>query len=76
MGGDLAKLLDNGWIVSLYANDLGSYTAMAFPAEDTNIPEMADQADEQGWLTDHHTPRQAITQLADKIYGVGMYSED
>lgn len=54
------KLLDNGWSIKLYRNQLGSYTARA-QRKDRKVPA------EGLFITDDSTPSKAIIRLAEKI---------
>jgi len=72
---DVKRMLDNGLAVVLFVNDLGSYTAFAVPADHEDVMLAMEDADEDHMLTDHHTPEQAISQLADKVFGCGMYQQ-
>ena len=73
---DIKRLLDNGFAVVLFANQLGSYTSFAVLHDHEDLQLAMEDADEQGGLTDHHTPEQSVAQLADKVFGCGMYSDD
>ena len=58
---DMAKvnqLLDNGWEITLYKNQLTTYTAEASRASGDEFFE-----------TDDFTPEQALTRLAYKVQG-------
>lgn len=59
------RLLDNGWLVVLVRNDLGSYTAVAVNGEQ-DIEE-AMEVDRQ--CTDDFEPSQALYRLAEKMLG-------
>ncbi len=50
------KLLDNGWTVTLFRNDLGSYTATAERGTESEI-------------TDDFLPSQALYRLTEKVGG-------
>jgi hypothetical protein len=52
---DCQKLLDNGWSILLYKNELGSYTADAMNRNDDNV------------VTDDFTPSQALYRLTEKV---------
>lgn len=59
---DMAKvtqMLDSGWTVKLFKNELHTYTAMARRANDRVY-----KLD-----TDDFTPEQALTRLAYKVHG-------
>ena len=60
---DIKKLLDNGWQVLLFSNDLGSYTAVAIA--DNQSFEEAQEIDRQ--ITDDHEPEKALYRLAEKV---------
>ena len=51
------QLLDNGWEIKLYKNQLTTYTAEAEHANGTSFE------------TDDFTPEQALTRLAYKVQG-------
>lgn len=51
----VTQLLDNGWSLAIFKNELGSYTARAHSR---------DGIDE---LSDDFTPEQALTRLAYKV---------
>jgi len=65
---DLMKLLDNGVAVSIFKNDLGSYTAIAHNMEQSIIWEelLEDQFDESQ-ITDDFTPEKALYRLVEKV---------
>jgi hypothetical protein len=56
--GDIQKMLDNGWAVSLFLNGMGSYTAEATKGS---------PAYGQTVITDDFTPLQALYRLAEKV---------
>jgi hypothetical protein len=57
------KLLDNGWQILLFRNELGSYTAEASkPALATEVDEV-----EECHLTDDFEPSQALYRLTEKV---------
>ncbi len=60
---DVQKLLDSGWAVMLYANQMGSYTAVAMKSGQS--PEEAIEIDRQ--ITDDFTPSQALYRLTEKV---------
>jgi hypothetical protein len=67
------KLLDNGHIVVLYGNKLGSYTAIAMEDDSDarrcvseGISKVADQGPH---ITDDFEPSQALYRLTEKMYG-------
>jgi hypothetical protein len=62
MADECKKLLDNGWGVVLYKNDLGSYTAIAVPLED--LPPVNT---EENHITDDFTPSKALYRLTEKV---------
>jgi hypothetical protein len=53
----VTQMLDSGWLVTLYKNELGSYTAEANRKGSKDI------------ITDDFTPEQALTRLAYKVFG-------
>jgi len=78
---ECTKLLDAGWTLQIFRNQLGSYTACAIPpklqaaidaGEDVVLP--TDELDEDDdtpdpctrWLTDDFTPTRAIHRLVEK----------
>jgi hypothetical protein len=71
---DVNKLLDNGFTVTLFRNQLGSYTAQAHhPHKDPPLdhPVWGDDS----WLTDDFEPDKALCRLAEKVFKTGMYAE-
>lgn len=52
------KLLDNGWNVMLYKNQLGSYTASA-----------RNKSSGRHEVTDDFTPSKALYRLTEKVFG-------
>jgi hypothetical protein len=56
---ECTRLLDNGWIVKLYRNRIGSYTAMAYNEENQKARV----------YTDDFTPEQALCRLTEKVFG-------
>lgn len=60
------KLLDSGWIVTLWKNDLGSYSATATRAMLT--PDALDNIHERQ-ITDDFEPSQALYRLTEKVFG-------
>ena len=60
----VTQMLDAGWVVTLYKNELDSYTCTASREYVNNA------ADETvSFITDDFTPEQALTRLAYKILG-------
>jgi|HubBroStandDraft_4_1064222.scaffolds.fasta_scaffold191176_3 hypothetical protein len=55
-----SKLLDNGWTVRLFKNQLGTYSAIGIHGR-------------RRFITDHFTAGKAIQALADKVFDCGMY---
>ena len=53
------KLLDSGWRIQLFRNDLGSYTARC---KKTGEPEV-------GFITDDFEPSQVLYRLTEKVFG-------
>jgi hypothetical protein len=76
MSGDLNRLLDNGVCVTMFKNQLGSYTAFAVRVGHEDIDIAMNDADEDGQLTDDFTPEAAMKRLADKVMRVGDYAEN
>lgn len=65
------KLLDNQWSIIIYANALGSYTAMATKAPLVNV---IDEFEERTGLktcvlTDDFEPSAALYRLTEKVFG-------
>jgi hypothetical protein len=59
------KLLDNKWTITLFKNDLGTYTAIASkPGE-----HIADAQENDSQITDDFEPSQALYRLTEKVYG-------
>lgn len=62
---EIQRLLDNGWMIGLFRNSLGSYTAYCWrgrkPATPCGLPERQ--------ITDDSTPSQALHRLAEKMIG-------
>lgn len=56
------KLLDNGWMIGLWANPLGSYTAQARNEHGNEI------------TTDDFEPSQALFRLTEKVFRSGEYA--
>ena len=52
---ELCKLLDNGWGVEIFANQAGSYTAVARNADGESV------------ITDDFTPDKAFYRLVEKV---------
>ena len=57
------KLLDNGWNVVLFKNNLGSYSAVATKQ---GVPRKVIEA---GVITDDFDPSAALFRLTEKVYG-------
>lgn len=55
------KILDNGWQVLLFANALGSYTAIASNPNGRQI------------TTDDFEPSQSLFRITEKVLGIGDY---
>ena len=72
------RLLDNNWVVVLFRNDLGSYTAVAIGAKRVEerlvsravAHALRDIPDNQ--ITDDFEPGQALTRLAAKVVGIAV----
>lgn len=73
---ELNKMLDNGHAVTLFKNELGSYTAFALSNTDELIVEASDKSDELNNLTDDHTVEKSVIRLSDKILNLGDYQEE
>ncbi len=52
---DISKLLDNGWSVTLFRSDLGSYSARAHHPDRRDV------------VTDDSLPSAALYRLAEKV---------
>lgn len=76
------KLLDNGWLVQLFKNDMGSYSAVAMSKKATlalekAINEVRPEAEESDFdamqrgrvITDDFEPSQALYRLTEKVFG-------
>ena len=71
------KLLDNGWTIQIYRNQMGSYTAVALSsamqkALDDSTPfvddDLFDKAlFESRYMVEDKTPLKALTSLTEKI---------
>jgi len=64
---DCMKLLDNGYVILLFSNGIGSYTAVAVNADEADgiMPCHCDDFDE--WrITDDFTPSKALYRLVEK----------
>lgn len=59
------KLLDNGWDIHLFKNDLGSYTALAFRKGDHDTWDDPPE----NCITDDFEPSQALYRLTEKVFG-------
>ena len=59
----VCQALDAGWVLTVWKNQLGSYTAEAI------------NQDDEGQITDDFTPEQALTRIAYKIYGEILSSD-
>lgn len=63
----VCQMLDAGWKIRLFKNDLGTYTALAVH-QDPQVETRCKYIDKDGDLvTDDHTPEQALTRLAYKV---------
>lgn len=58
---DCMKLLDNGWAIRLFRNQLGSYTAVAKNDSPDHKPRYVE--------TDDFIPSQALYRLVEKVFG-------
>lgn len=57
------RLLDNGWSITIYRNQLGSYTARASCGDrNTGRPRLK-------IITDDFEPSQALYRLTEKVFG-------
>lgn len=76
------RLLDNGWLIQLYKNHLGSYTAVALSATAARkmqacLDELELEEDEDEvfaimrgrFETDDFEPSQALYRLTEKVFG-------
>lgn len=72
---DIKKLLDRGMMVQLWANPMGSYTAVALTPFDQFDPESLGDGIEEDCITDDFEPSQALYRLAEKVMRTGDYSE-
>lgn len=61
------RLLDNGWRITLFKNDLGSYTARA--SKFVGDTDECDDDEAQTIITDDFEPSQALYRLTEKVYG-------
>jgi len=57
----VARILDNGWNVAVWRNELKNYTAAAM------------NKDGRRFITDRRTPEDALNAIADKVLGTGEY---
>ena len=60
------KLLDNGHLIVMFANGLGSYTAQSY--SQGNWPVVIDDG-EPSEITDDFEPSQALYRLTEKVFG-------
>ncbi len=60
------KLLDNGWGIAMFRNDLGSYTAVAVTPRECNAFDSF-IVDNDAHLTDDFEPSQALYRLTEKV---------
>lgn len=73
------KLLDNGWQILLFKNELGSYTAHGVrPGRDLEQEEidaawdhgeLPSDARSESYITDDFEPSQALYRLTEKVFG-------
>jgi hypothetical protein len=61
------KLLDNGWRVTLFKNQLGSYSAKARKV--TGVDQYTGKLKYQTCITDDFEPSQALYRLTEKVFG-------
>lgn len=66
---DVMKLLDRGFTVVLFKNDLGSYTAVAARPGEGSLDKALRAALRKGHETDDFTPSQALYRLTEKVFG-------
>lgn len=59
-----AKLLDNGWSITLFKNEIGTYSAVATKGDEDDIDELS-----EGRITDDFTPSKAVCRLTEKMFG-------
>lgn len=79
----VTQMLDNGWSVELFRNELGTYTAVGQHENEQLIARIAELnqglceiVDEDGdVVTDDFTPEQALTRLAYKVHGEILNSQ-
>jgi len=62
---ECVKLLDNGRVILLFKNDMGSYTAAAFVDGSGFAESVANVTDDQ--VTGDFTPSQALYRLTEKV---------
>jgi hypothetical protein len=60
---DAMKLLDGGWSILIFANEMGSYTAVALKGQQ----KLADAMRNDRQITDDFTPSQALYRLTEKV---------
>jgi len=70
----LERLLDNGFAVILFRNQLDTYTACAVRADHDDVQLIVEDAEEDHHLAEHHTIPQLLPTLVDKVFAVGDYS--
>lgn len=78
-GDDVQKLLDRGYVIVMFKNGLGSFTAVAFTTADEMSARIVRRVskidDDSRMLTDDFTPDKALRRLTDKMLGLGEYRE-
>lgn len=63
------KLLDNGWVVRLFRNWLGSYTAVTSSPSSPSSLNPDGETVHKTFETDDFTPAQALYRLTEKVFG-------
>jgi hypothetical protein len=72
----LHQLVDNGYAVVVFRNQLGSYTSFAVESDHEDLVIAMEDADEDDHLTDDFTVTDSLARLADKVIGCGGYGVD
>lgn len=60
---DCAKLLDSGFTIQIFKNDIGSYTAVACKGDEL----LYDAQEDDSRITDDFTPAKALYRLTEKV---------
>ncbi len=80
MSAELNRLLDNGVAVVLFKNRMGSYTGIACEPPEWNESldcwDWGDTQCEEDRITEHFTPEETVSALADKVSQAGKYKAD